>query len=70
MMIPKLISHPPELLRQVHLGMPMKLNASSYWQTNIFETSSGNFQTPLLKFHMDTIGLDRMMFSIDYPFVS
>ncbi|GJJ14969.1 hypothetical protein Clacol_009239 [Clathrus columnatus] len=59
-----------ELQRQRPAGMPMKLNVSSYWQTNLFETTSGNFATPLLKFHIDTIGLDRIMFSIDYPYVS
>ncbi|KAF9442821.1 amidohydrolase 2, partial [Macrolepiota fuliginosa MF-IS2] len=59
-----------QLLRQLPLGMPMKLNASSYWQTNIWETTSGNFATPLLEFHMDTIGLDRIMYSVDYPFVA
>lgn len=48
----------------------MKLNVSSYWKTNLFETTSGNFATPLLKFHIDTIGLDRIMFSIDYPYVT
>ena len=37
---------------------------------HMFETTSGNFNTPLLKFHMETIGLSRIMFSIDYPFVS
>lgn len=59
-----------ELLRQITLGMPMQRNASSYWQTNIWETTSGNFATPLLKFHKETLGLDRIMYSIDYPFVS
>jgi 2,3-dihydroxybenzoate decarboxylase len=47
----------------------MLRNASSYWQTNLFETTSGNFATDLLKFHINQIGLDRIMYSIDYPFV-
>lgn len=58
-----------ELLRQIPAGMPMKLNVSSYWKTNLFETTSGNFATSLLKFHMEEIGIDRIMFSIDYPYV-
>ncbi|KAF7759625.1 hypothetical protein Agabi119p4_11320 [Agaricus bisporus var. burnettii] len=59
-----------QLLRQIPNGIPMKLNVSSYWQTNIWETTSGNFQTPLMKFHMDTIGLNRIMYSVDYPYVA
>lgn len=59
----------PELKRQITLGMPMELNISSYWQTNIWETTSGNFATDLLRFHANTIGLDRIMYSVDYPFV-
>ena len=47
----------------------MLKNVSTYWRENIFETSSGNFATDLLKFHIGQIGLDRIMYSIDYPFV-
>ena len=49
--------------------MPMLKNVTDYWRTNLFETTSGNFATPLLKFHAETIGLDRILFSIDYPYV-
>ncbi|KAF9007027.1 amidohydrolase 2 [Cyathus striatus] len=59
-----------QLRRQIQNGMPMLRNASSYWQTNLFETTSGNFATPLLKFHVDQIGIDRILFSVDYPYVS
>ena len=48
----------------------MLKNITDYWQTNLVETTSGNFATPLLHFHMETIGLSRILFSIDYPFVS
>lgn len=48
----------------------MKRNASDYWRTNIWETTSGNFGTDLLQFHIKTIGLDRILYSVDYPFVS
>ena len=48
----------------------MKKNVTTYFRTNIFETTSGNFATDLLRFHIGQIGLDRIMFSIDYPFVS
>ncbi|THU76577.1 amidohydrolase 2 [Dendrothele bispora CBS 962.96] len=56
------------LLGQISQGMPMQRNVSSYWETNLFETTSGNFATDLLLFHNKTIGLDRVLFSIDYPF--
>ncbi|KAF8809855.1 amidohydrolase 2 [Phlegmacium glaucopus] len=59
-----------QLLRQVINGMPMKKNVTTYFHTNIFETTSGNFATELLKFHINQIGLDRIMYSIDYPFVA
>ena len=60
----------PELSRARGNGLPMLKNITDYWQTNLFETTSGNFATPLLNFHMQTIGLSRIMFSIDYPYVT
>ncbi|KAJ7497524.1 amidohydrolase 2 [Mycena latifolia] len=59
-----------ELARQLPVGMPMLRNLSSYWQTNLFETVSGNFATELLNFHIDQIGLNRIMYSVDYPWVA
>ena len=59
-----------ELRRELVIGMPMLLNVSSYLGTNLFETTSGNFATDLLQFHMKEIGLDRITFSIDYPYVT
>ena len=48
----------------------MKKNITTYFHTNIYETTSGNFATDLLKFHMGQIGLDRILYSVDYPYVS
>jgi 2,3-dihydroxybenzoate decarboxylase len=60
-----------ELLRQIPQNLPsMKKNVTTYFHTNIYETTSGNFATELLKFHINQIGLDRIMHSIDYPWVS
>jgi len=59
-----------QLARDRSSGLTMLRNASSYWQTNIFETTSGNFATPLLKFHIDQIELDRILYSVDYPYAS
>ncbi|KIK67110.1 hypothetical protein GYMLUDRAFT_217062 [Collybiopsis luxurians FD-317 M1] len=58
-----------QLLKQIPLGMPMLRNVSTYFRTNLYETTSGNFATDLLQFHIKEIGLDRILFSIDYPFV-
>ncbi|KAF9017938.1 amidohydrolase 2 [Rhodocollybia butyracea] len=58
-----------QLLRQLPLGMPMLLNVSTYFHQNLYETTSGNFATALLRLHKETIGLDRILYSIDYPFV-
>jgi 2,3-dihydroxybenzoate decarboxylase len=59
-----------ELHRQIPNGLPMKKNVTTYFHTNIYETTSANFATELLQFHINQIGLDRIMYSIDYPFVS
>ncbi|KAJ7079119.1 amidohydrolase 2 [Mycena belliarum] len=59
-----------QLARQLPVGMPMLRNVTSYWQTNLFETVSGNFATELLNFHANQIGLNRIMYSVDYPYVS
>jgi 2,3-dihydroxybenzoate decarboxylase len=48
----------------------MKRNVTSYLRTNIYETSSGNFATDLLEYHITKVGLDRLLYSIDYPFVT
>jgi hypothetical protein len=67
----RIYSHMTELLRQIPNDLPpMKKNITTYFHTNIYETTSGNFATELLKFHINQIGLDRIMYSIDYPWVS
>ncbi|GLB44550.1 putative amidohydrolase [Lyophyllum shimeji] len=58
-----------QLQRLKSKGLVMQRNVSSYWRTNLYETTSGNFATALLRFHIDEIGLDRIMYSVDYPFV-
>ncbi len=60
----------PELLRQVVKGLPMRQNVTFYLQNNVFETTSGNFGTELFLFHSSQIGMDRILYSVDYPFVS
>ncbi|KAF5362753.1 hypothetical protein D9758_011688 [Tetrapyrgos nigripes] len=53
---------------QRSIGLPMKQTVRSYWHTNLYSTTSGDFDTSLLLYHKSQIGLDRIMFSVDYPF--
>lgn len=57
------------LARRVPEGIPMKRPFSSYWRTNIWETTTGNFWTDLLEFHRSVLGEDRVLYSVDYPFI-
>lgn len=59
-----------QLERQRSVGLPMRHKFSYYWRKNLFETTSGDFTTPLLKFHLDQIGLGRIMYAVDYPFTT
>lgn len=39
-----------------------------YFKKNIWVTTSGHFSTQSLKFVVDAIGADRVLFSVDYPY--
>ena len=39
-----------------------------YFMINIWLTTSGHFSTHTLKYVVDEIGADRMLFSVDYPY--
>lgn len=45
-----------------------KQRLQDYLQQNLWVTTSGNFYTPALQCAIATMGVDRVMFSIDYPF--
>ena len=47
-----------------HLRQPV----ASYFQSNIHITTSGYFTTQPLRCAQDVVGLDRLLFSVDYPF--
>jgi len=47
-----------------HLRQPV----AEYFRTNIHITTSGYFTRPPLQCALDVIGIDRLLFSIDYPF--
>jgi predicted TIM-barrel fold metal-dependent hydrolase len=54
-------------LRQVP-GRPAKRTMSDYFHTNFHVTTSGHFCTQSLIHAILTVGADRVMFAVDYPF--
>ncbi len=47
---------------------PAKRTMAEYFRTNFFVTTSGNFCTQSLIHTILTIGADRVLFAVDYPF--
>jgi len=52
------------LSRPAHL----KQTVADYFRTNIHLTTSGYFSQPPLRCAVEVVGIDRMLFSVDYPF--
>jgi predicted TIM-barrel fold metal-dependent hydrolase len=52
------------LSRTAHL----KQSVADYFKSNIHITTSGYFTQPPLKCAMEVVGLDRLLYSVDYPF--
>ncbi|RUR09656.1 amidohydrolase family protein [Legionella sp. km772] len=48
--------------------MGYKKTITEYLNSNIFLTTSGFFDTPALMHAISTVGTDRIMFSVDYPY--
>ena len=46
----------------------LQQSVADYFKTNIHLTTSGYFTQPPLKCAVDVVGLDRLMYSVDYPF--
>ena len=64
-MLPMALARTSQALsRVVKLRQPV----AAYFQSNIHLTTSGYFTQPPLRCALDVIGIDRLMFSIDYPF--
>jgi 5-carboxyvanillate decarboxylase len=56
---------------QVPAGMiKLERKPSEYVKSNMHITTSGMFSDDVLKFVIDAVGVDRIMFAIDYPFES
>lgn len=49
------------------LNLPCKI--SDYFRTNIYITPSGFFSEAQLKYAVETVGVDRILYSADYPFL-
>lgn len=49
-------------------GVMCKGTVYDYFKKNIWLTTSGHFSTHTLKYVVDEIGADRVLFSVDYPY--
>ncbi|WP_158811857.1 amidohydrolase family protein [Beijerinckia sp. L45] len=49
-------------------GVPVDIQ--NVFKTSFYLTTSGFFSTPALKYVIEEFGSDRVMFSVDYPFMS
>ena len=53
-----------------YFGLTLKKLPSAYLRENVSITTSGLFDTAPLRCALDTIGEERILFSVDYPFES
>jgi 2,3-dihydroxybenzoate decarboxylase len=49
-------------------GYTGKRPLGDYFHDNFYITTSGNFCTPSFQCALSMVGIDRMLFSVDYPF--
>jgi 2,3-dihydroxybenzoate decarboxylase len=49
-------------------GIPARLTFTQYLRSNFFVTTSGNFHTNTLEAAIAELGVDRVLFAVDYPF--
>ncbi|SPO44506.1 related to 5-carboxyvanillate decarboxylase [Moesziomyces antarcticus] len=62
------INHWLEDVHKPRGAVSMKKTIRDYFNENIWVTTSGHFSTLTLKYVQDEIGVDRILFSIDYPY--
>ncbi|MDA0239964.1 MAG: amidohydrolase family protein [Proteobacteria bacterium] len=55
-------------IRKLPQGYPCRHEMSHYLKNNFHITTSGNFSDATLHCALATMGIDRIMFSVDYPF--
>ncbi|KAI8143590.1 amidohydrolase family protein [Fennellomyces sp. T-0311] len=51
-------------------GMVAKKTLKEYFDQNIWITTSGHFSTATLNYCISQVGVDRILFSVDYPYES
>jgi predicted TIM-barrel fold metal-dependent hydrolase len=49
-------------------GIPARKTFTQYLRSNFYVTTSGNFHTSTMKHAIAELGVDRVLFSVDYPF--
>ena len=49
-------------------NVPARRTMSDYFRENFHVTTSGHFSTPSLVHAMHSVGTDRLLFAVDYPF--
>jgi gamma-resorcylate decarboxylase len=55
-------------LRKSSRGMPARRPLGDYLRNHFYLTTSGNFRTPTLMDAIAEVGVERILFSVDYPF--
>jgi len=53
-----------------HMEKKLSRLPSSYFLTNVYITTSGCYHPPAMRCAIDAMGKERVLFAIDYPFVS
>src|SRR5262249_23123010 len=49
-------------------NVPAKRTMTEYFRANFHVTTSGHFSTVSLTHAMQSVGVDRLLFAVDYPF--
>lgn len=67
-MLPNAIWRIEHRLKMMPRGIPAKKKFGEYLQNNFYVTTSGNFCTAALLNTILTMGADRILFAVDYPY--
>jgi 2,3-dihydroxybenzoate decarboxylase len=66
--IPAHIWRTDHRIRKTPLGIPARKPLAAYLRENFYLTTSGNFRTSTLQGAIAEVGVDRILFSADWPF--
>jgi 2,3-dihydroxybenzoate decarboxylase len=67
-MLPYCIWRFDHRVKQRPRGIPARKTFTEYLRSNFYVTTSGNFHTNTLRAAIAELGVDRVLFSVDYPF--